>query len=123
MLTELYRNKTLENHHGGVILVGDCVYGHSNDNKGMWTCLDFKTGEAKWQENKLGKGSIACADGMLYLLGEKSGECVLIEASPEGWKEHGRFKLDPQSTIRNPKGAIWTHPVIRMGICIFATRT
>jgi outer membrane protein assembly factor BamB len=112
MLTELYRNGTMENHHGGVILVGDYVYGHS---KNGWSCLDFKTGEAKWQEKKLGKGSVASADGMLYCLDEKSGECVLIEASSEGWKEHGRFKLDPQSTIRNKQGGIWTHPVISNG--------
>ena len=25
------------------------------------------------------------------------------------------FKLDPQTTIRNPKGAIWTHPVVANG--------
>jgi hypothetical protein len=52
---------------------------------------------------------------MLYLLDEKSGDCVLIEASPEGWKEHGRFKLDPQTKIRSSQGAIWTHPVISNG--------
>jgi outer membrane protein assembly factor BamB len=114
MLNELYRNANLENHHGGAILVGDYVYGHSNKNG--WTCLDFKTGEPKWQEkDKLGKGAIACADGMLYLLDENSGTCVLIEASPEGWKEHGRFKLAPQSTIRSKDGRIWTHPVISNG--------
>jgi outer membrane protein assembly factor BamB len=112
-VTELYRNNNLGNHHGGAILVGDYVYGHSD--KGGWTCLDFKTGEIKWQDGKLGKGSIACADGMLYCLGEKGGDCVLIEASPDGWKEKGRFKLDPQSSIRNSKGAIWTHPVISNG--------
>ena len=111
-ITELYRNGNLENHHGGAILVGDYVYAHS---KNGWTCLDFKTGEPKWTEKKLGKGSIACADGMFYLLDEKSGQCVLIEASPESWNEKGRFKLDPQSTVRNRQGGIWTHPVISNG--------
>ncbi|HET6410388.1 MAG TPA: PQQ-binding-like beta-propeller repeat protein [Chthoniobacteraceae bacterium] len=111
-VTELYRNGNMENHHGGVILIGDYVYGHS---KSGWTCLDFKTGEIKWQEKKLGKGAVGYADGMLYLLDEKSGECVLIEASPEGWKENGRFKLDPQTSIRSSQGAIWTHPVISNG--------
>lgn len=113
-ITELYRNGNLENHHGGAILVGDYVYGHSN--KGGWTCLDFKTGEIKWQEkSKIEKGSIAYADGMLYLLGEKTGDCVLIEASPTGYSEKGRFKLDPQAAARNPKGGIWPHPVIANG--------
>lgn len=114
-VSEVYRNNNLGNHHGGVILVGDYLYGHSD--KGGWTCLDFKTGDIKWQvdKGKLDKGSIACAGGMLYLLGEKSGDCVLLEPNPNAWTEKGRFKLDPQSAIRNPKGAIWTHPVISNG--------
>jgi len=110
----LYENQNMVNHHGGVILVGDYLYGHSD--KGGWTCQDFKTGEVKWVEKaKLGKGAVHCADGMLYLLEEGSGTVVLIQASPEGWKEQGRFKLDPQSANRNPKGKIWTHPVVSGG--------
>ena len=52
---------------------------------------------------------------MLYLLEESSGTVVLIEASPDGWKEHGRFKLEPQTTQRKPQGKIWTHPVVSNG--------
>lgn len=112
--TEVYRNGNLENHHGGVVLVGDYVYGHSN--KGGWVCLDFKTGEVKWSEKAaVGKGAIAYAGGMLYLLDERKGDVVLIEPSPEGWKEKGRFTLAPQTSIRSPKGAIWTHPVVANG--------
>ena len=111
--SEVYRNGNMENHHGGVVLVGDHLYGHS---KQGWTCLDFETGEPKWVEKaKLEKGAIAYADGRLYLLGEKTGQVVLLEPSPAGWNEKGRFTLEPQTTIRNPKGAIWTHPVISNG--------
>jgi len=111
---ELYASTDMENHHGGVILVGSHLYGHSG--KAGWTCMDLKTGAVKWQEKKaLGKGAIHCADGMLYLLEEKTGTAVLIEASPEGWKEHGRFTLSPQTTQRNPKGMVWTHPVVSGG--------
>lgn len=110
----LYETTDMVNHHGGVILVGDHLYGY-NDKAG-WTCMDFKTGAVKWADKKgLGKGAIHCADGMLYLLEERTGTVVLIEASPEGWKEHGRFTLSPQTTNRNPKGMIWTHPVISGG--------
>lgn len=110
----LYENQDLVNHHGGVILVGDYLYGFSD--KGGWTCMDFKTGAVKWQEkSKLKKGAVHCADGMLYLLEEDSGTVVLIDASPTGWNEHGRFKLEPQTTQRNPKGKVWTHPVVSHG--------
>lgn len=112
---ETYSNKVMVNHHGGVILDGDFLYGYS-DGKG-WTCQNLKTGEAAWQNKEaLGKGAVgACADGMLYCLEESSGTVVLIEASSKEWKEHGRFKLDPQTTQRSPKGKIWTHPVIANG--------
>jgi hypothetical protein len=40
---------------------------------------------------------------------------VLIEASTEGWTEHGRFKLEPQTTLRKDRGRIWVHPVISGG--------
>ncbi|MGB0760381.1 MAG: PQQ-binding-like beta-propeller repeat protein, partial [Rubripirellula sp.] len=111
---EVYENKVMKNHHGGVILVGDYLYGYS-DGLG-WVCQNFETGEQVWAEKKaLGKGAIACADGMLYCLDEGSGEVVLIEASPKGWNEKGRFKLDPQSEYRSPRGKIWTHPTIANG--------
>ena len=111
--TDVFLNKDLENHHGGVILVGDYLYGHS---KGGWTCMAFGDGSVKWVEKSaLGKGAVACADGMLYCLDEKTGTVALVEASPAGWSEKGRFTLDPLTNIRSPKGAIWTHPVIANG--------
>jgi outer membrane protein assembly factor BamB len=112
--TDVYDNKTMVNHHGGVIRVGDYLYGYS-DGKG-WICQNFKTGEMVWNERaKLGKGCLTCADGRLYLLDEKKGTVALIEPSPEGYKEHGRFTLDPQTQQRSTRGAIWTHPVVANG--------
>lgn len=112
--TDVYENKVMKNHHGGVVLVGDYLYGHSEGSG--WLCQNFKTGEEVWRErNKLGKGAVSCADGMLYCLDEANGTVALVEASPNGWQEHGRFKLDPQTKIRSPQGRIWTHPVISNG--------
>jgi outer membrane protein assembly factor BamB len=108
-----WTNTNMVNHHGGVVLVDGYLYGYSD--KGGWTCQDWKTGEVKWAEKKLGKGAVHCADGMLYLLEESSGTVVLIDASPNGWKEYSRFKLDPQTTQRKPDGRIWTHPVVSDG--------
>lgn len=112
--TVVYQNKTMKNHHGGVLLLGDKLYGHSD--KIGWLCLDFASGKRVWRERaELGKGAIAYADGRFYCQGEDDGQVVLIEASEEGWKEHGRFTLDPQTKLRSPKGKIWTHPVIVNG--------
>lgn len=112
-VSDVYENKVMKNHHGGVILVGDHVYGYS-DGPG-WICQKYLTGEEVWANKELGKGAIAYADGKFYCLDEGSGTVVLIDASPTGWKESGRFKLDPQTKIRNPQGRVWTHPVISNG--------
>ena len=69
---EVYANKVMDNKQGGVIKIGDFVYGHA-DAKG-WTCQDFKTGEAKWQYNSLSKGSIVYADKRLYLRARGQGD-------------------------------------------------
>ena len=107
----VYENKVMKNHHGGVIKVGEYLYGYS-DGVG-WVCQDFKTGELIWNEKKaLGKGAIAYADNRLYCQGEGDGRLILIDASPTGWKTHGEFTISPQTKKRNPKGRIWTHPVI-----------
>ena len=106
---EVYANRAMANHHGGVIKVGDFVYGHS-DGKG-WTCQDFKSGEVKWQaKGKLGKGAIAYADGHFYLRGEDKGTMALIDTSPDGYVEHGRFEQPDRS-----KNKAWPHPVITGG--------
>ena len=111
---EVYANKTMDNKNGGVVLVGDYLYGYAE--QGGWLCQKFKTGEEVWKERgKLGKGSLTSADGMLYCLAEDNGTAALVEASPDGWKEHGRFKLDPQSTQRGPQGKVFTHPVVTGG--------
>jgi len=110
----VYDSKLMSNHHGGVILLDDHIYGHSN--KKGWMCQDIVTGKKVWAErHDLDKGAIAYADNRFYCLGEDTGEVVLIAASAAGWKKHGRFTLDPQSELRSPKGRIWTHPVIADG--------
>lgn len=111
-VTDVYENKVIKNHHGGVVLVGDHVYGHGDPG---WVCQNFSTGEAVWNHRGFGKGAVSAADGMLYCLEETTGTVALVAASPQGWKESGRFKLDPQSKIRSPKGHIWTHPVVSHG--------
>lgn len=111
---DVYVNKVMKNHHGGVVLVGDHLYGYSDG--GGWVCQNFKTGEEVWAEKgALRKGAIHYADGRLYCLDESNGTLALIEASPKGWKEHGRFKIEPQTSHDRKRGKIWTHPVVANG--------
>ena len=106
----VYDNKVMANHHGGVILLDGHVYGHS-EGKG-WTCQNLMSGEAVWQDKEiLGKGSIGYGDGRFYLRREEgAGTVVLVEASPAGLEERGRFD-QPDRSGKNS----WTHPVVAGG--------
>jgi hypothetical protein len=113
-VTEVYANKLMKNHHGGVLLYNGNLFGYS-DGVG-WLCQSWDSGERVWSERSaLGKGAIAFADGKLYCLEEDTGVVVLADASESGWLERGRFTLMPQTTYRKPAGKIWTHPVISNG--------
>jgi len=111
--SDVYENKVMKNHHGGVVLLDGHIYGYS-DGPG-WICQNFLTGEEVWADKKLDKGAVTYAGGRLYCLEERTGTVALMEPSPKGWTEHGRFKLDPQTKLRAPRGMIWTHPVIANG--------
>ncbi|MCB1276544.1 PQQ-binding-like beta-propeller repeat protein, partial [Prosthecobacter sp.] len=112
---EVYSNKNMINHHGGVILIDGLLYGFCEGRPGNWTCQDFKTGEAVWQDPGIGKGAVTCADGMLYCQAETDGTIALVEVSKKGWKMVSSFKLEAQSSQRARDGRIWTHPVISNG--------
>jgi len=108
---QVYKNMVMIDHHGGVVLVGDHVYGH--DDRRGWTCQEFKTGKAVWQnEDELRKGSCVYADGLLILREEakKGSRIALIEATPAGYKEKGRFEQPAQSGKET-----WPHPVVANG--------
>lgn len=102
---QIYFEKKMQNHHGGMVLIDGTIYG---DGSGSLRCLDFKTGKNGWSE-RTGKGSIAAADGMLYFRSE-AGTIFLVEANPKEYVEKGKFK-QPQRTSKSA----WSHPVIANG--------
>ncbi|MBM3499761.1 MAG: hypothetical protein FJX74_13960, partial [Armatimonadetes bacterium] len=102
---EAYFVRELDNHHGGLIKVGDYVYGTGS--RGL-LCLRHATGEIVWQDQSVGKGSLTVADGRLYVLGERH-QMALVEATPEGYREHGRM------AVENLGRPTWTHPVVANG--------
>lgn len=106
---QLYANKSMADHHGGVILVGQHIYGHSDN--GGWTCMDMRTGNVVWKNNGVGKGAVAYADGHFYCRSESgNGTVALVAATPQGYQEKGRF----DQADRSGKNS-WAHPVIAGG--------
>ncbi|MEZ6139106.1 MAG: PQQ-binding-like beta-propeller repeat protein [Zavarzinella sp.] len=113
---EVYsKNKVVSNHHGGVVRLGDHIYGHS-DRLG-WVCFPLKTGgeEAVWENKGVGKGSVTFANGNLYCYGESSGTIALVKANPEKYEEISKFTIPQTSKLRMPQGKVWAHPVIANG--------
>ena len=106
-------SRDLQNHHGGVIMIGNYIFGGHGHNKGMPFCLEWKTGNVKWlnkdpeiQGQK--SAAVTYADGHLYFRYE-DGTVTLVEANPNSYREKGSFKLP------NVKGPSWPHPVVAGG--------
>jgi outer membrane protein assembly factor BamB len=98
----------LQNHHGGMVLVGDYIYCGKGHNSGFPVCLELKTGKFAWEGGRgPGQGSAAVieADGNVYFR-YQNGVMALIEANPKKYVLKGTF----QTATKNGQG--WAHPVI-----------
>ena len=104
---QIYANKSISNHHGGCIRVGDYVYGSSG---GTLACLELKTGKEMWRERSAGKGSIVVVDGKIILRTEK-GPIALVEFNPKAYREISKFDQPERSRAK-----AWPHPVVSNGI-------
>ena len=102
---EIWFTKDMRNHHSSSVLIGDYLYGFSS---AILTAVKFDTGEIAWRDRSVGKGSLVYADGNLYCFSE-NGVVGLVEATPTGYKEKGRFRI-PQDSLPT-----WTHPVVAGG--------
>jgi outer membrane protein assembly factor BamB len=103
---------TLQNHHGGLVLVGDHVYGGHGQNNGFPICVELESGDVVWggqiRNQGTGSAAVTVADGHLYFR-YQNGVTMLIEATPEGYRERGSFEIPDAE----PPG--WAHPVVAGG--------
>ena len=102
---EIYFNREMMNHHGGVVLVNGYLYGFNN---AILSCVEFATGKTVWRDRSVGKGTLTYADGQLFLLSENN-VVGLAVASPDGYRETGRFQIADQGFPS------WAHPVVCAG--------
>jgi prepilin-type processing-associated H-X9-DG protein len=96
-----------ENHHGGVVLVGDYLYGGSGLNRGEPVCIYLPTGEIAWKRPPLGRGSAAVlyADGHVIFRYDR-GALFWVEANPRECRIAGSF------TPILGDGPAWAYPVV-----------
>ncbi len=105
---QTYANKSIANHHGGCIRVGDYVYGASGS---VLVCLDLKTGKEMWKERSAGKGAIVVVDNKIILRAESKGTISMVDLNPKEYKEISRFD-QPERTRKRA----WAHPVVSDGV-------
>jgi glucose dehydrogenase len=109
---QVYFERGLPSTIGGTVLVGDTIFGTVGD--GL-VAADFMTGKVRWKHECVGMASVLHADGHLYVNGE-DGEVALVEASPNAYKEKGRFS--PPGRPAHPRGARekgWAYPAVANG--------
>ena len=101
----------LQNHHGGMIRLGDYIFLGHGHNEGFPVCIEMATGKDAWRINRGPGGAsaaIAYADGNLYFR-YQDGTMALIEANPKEYVLKGKFK------IKTHNSESWPHPVIAGG--------
>jgi len=109
-----WHNATLDNKHGGMVLVNGRLYGYAElgSRRAPWVCVDFKTGETVFQcsplrsSYKYRSGSLTYADGMFYLYAD-NGNLALAKATDTGFEVTGRLQIEDPG-----ERPTWAHPVV-----------
>ena len=112
---QVWFDKGMVNHHGGVVHVDGYVYGYTDRLRGAFAVQDLKTGEIVSRTKDIKKGSLTFADGKFYYLERSSGKVHLIEPQGKNVKVISTFTLPNKSKKRAPRGKIWVHPVVSNG--------
>jgi outer membrane protein assembly factor BamB len=114
-VTEIFQDERSGSRVPPVLLYQGHLFVNSDDNKRGLQCLDAN-GEVKWEtlnEPAFGQGSMIIADGVIFIVNDESGELVIAEASPKGYKELGRSKVLAGREIWGPLALSDGHLVLR----------
>jgi outer membrane protein assembly factor BamB len=91
-IEEIWSNDTSLSCHFNTPVVQDgYLYGIDGrqETGGQLRCVEWKTGKVRWTKEKFGCAALLLADGHIIALTEE-GDLVLIEATPEAYREKGR---------------------------------
>ena len=102
---------TLQNHHGGFVLLNGFIYGGHGQSNGIPVCLEVETGRLTWTRARgagSGSAAVTAADGHLYFR-YQNGTVALIEANPKEYILKSTFEIP---NVQHPS---WSHPVVTAG--------
>jgi outer membrane protein assembly factor BamB len=106
-ITELWRNKDFDSFMGGIVKIGDYLYG-SGTAKPELLAINASTGLLT-DSLRIGSGAVIAADNMLYYYTQK-GDMMLLGCN-DG-------KIEKVSSFRIKEGTLqhFSHPVIHKGV-------
>jgi outer membrane protein assembly factor BamB len=107
----VWENRTFDPQLGGVVLLGNNLYGtnHQSNPADTWVCVDWITGKTLWTKKWYSRGSLISADSMLYLFEERSGHVALVKP------DAAKLDIISEFQITKGEGPFWAHPVINKG--------
>jgi outer membrane protein assembly factor BamB len=108
---QVYFERDVPNTLGGQVLIGDILYGTNQEGP---AAAEFTTGKLRWRAKGVGPAAVFYADSRLYYHGE-NGDMLLVEATPEEYREKGRFTPPDQPKRRDTRERAWSYPVVSNG--------
>ncbi len=101
----VWKSKALRNQFSGSVVLDGYLYGIDGDSSGQASlkCLEWTTGEEKWNYPENGFGSLLATRSHLLVL-DHEGTLRVAPASPRGFT--------PTSSARILDGRCWTAPVL-----------
>lgn len=109
----VWKNKVIASFHSDPFIIDGCIYGYSGQstqNKGVFKCVQLRTGTEKWSTNEIGWGTCVYVEGFLLCCDIK-GNLFLVKPDPAKFI---RVTGMP-GALGKIKGAAWTVPVLANG--------
>ncbi len=100
-VAELWRTNAFQRSYAIPVLHGDHLYGF---NRRFLTAVDAASGEAVWKSRPPGGRGLILVDGQLVVLSPE-GEVVVVEATPEGYRERARLAVFEDGALTPPSFA------------------
>jgi len=98
----LWQSRALRGSLSTPVSHGDYLYGYAG--RSILTCVDAGSGETVWKSRQPGGGALVLVDGHLVILAP-SGEVVVAEATPEGYREKARVEALDRGYFTRPSFA------------------
>jgi outer membrane protein assembly factor BamB len=102
---EVWRTQAIKPYFNDLVVHQGHLYGFDGN---FFTCVSLDDGKGKWRARGYGNGQVLLlADQDLLVVLSEKGEVALVDASPDGHNDRGRFQAI--------EGKTWNHPVVAHG--------